>query len=227
MNTTETKLLHDLTSLRTRLLVMCTSVGIALDKTSAILVEGRDRTKEMRDGDAAINTLEMEIDELALTILACNQPVAQDLRFVVASLRMVLDLERIGDEAVDIAERAMLLHAELPASGMAIVHSLMDMGISLYSRAVECFRDYNAEKAMALCRESKDSGRREILAVQNMVDFLCCREDLKENWEPYAGLQGLLTCRALNRVCRRAVNIAEQTFFIVRGENIKHISLKP
>ena len=226
MNTKETRLQHELAGLRTRILVMCAAVGIALDKSRAALEQGgQEQVAAVLEGEAAINSLEMEIDEMALTILACNQPVAQDLRFVVGSMRMVLDLERIGDEAANIADRALILHEALPAAGMDIVHSLMDMAIALYNRAVESFRTFDAEKAMALCRESEVSGRRDVLAVQRMVDFLCCREE-EASWAPQAGLHGLLACRALNRICRRSVNIAEQTFFIARGENIKHLPAK-
>ena len=96
--------------LRTRLLVMSAAVGIALDESFRALDERSPaRAAAVIDGDNVIDDLEDEIDEQALCLLARTQPVACDLRFVVGALRMVADLERIGDEAVSIAEQAILL----------------------------------------------------------------------------------------------------------------------
>ena len=90
-----------LVSLRTRLLVMCASVGIALEDAGKAMAAGDPgRAASVIENDAAIDALENEIDEMALQLLARTQPVAGDLRFVVSALRMVVDLERIGDEAV-------------------------------------------------------------------------------------------------------------------------------
>ena len=103
-----------LATLRTRLLVMFAHVGIALDESGkALAQDDAARALAVQEGDAVIDDLENEIDELCLRVMARLQPVAGDLRFVVAALRMVVDLERIGDEAAAIAERVLLLH-ELP-----------------------------------------------------------------------------------------------------------------
>ena len=115
MNSKETQLQQGLTQLRTRLLVMGAAVGIAVDEACAALESGNTgRAIAVVDGDAAINALENEIDEMALSLLVRNQPMAQDLRMVVGALRMVIDLERIGDEAAGIAERSIILREKLP-----------------------------------------------------------------------------------------------------------------
>ena len=99
-----------LVTLRTRLLVMCASVGIALEEAGkALAANDPGRAAAVIESDAAIDALENEIDEMALRLLARSQPVAGDLRFVVTSLRMVVDLERIGDEAVSMSEQAILM----------------------------------------------------------------------------------------------------------------------
>ena len=94
-----------LVSLRTRLLVMCASVGIALEDAGKAMAAGDPgRAASVIENDAAIDALENEIDEMALQLLARTQPVARDLRFVVSALRMVVDLERIGDEDFWVAQ---------------------------------------------------------------------------------------------------------------------------
>ena len=223
MNTKETQFQQSITQLRTRLLVMCASVGIALDEACAALADGNlGRAVAVVDGDGAINGLETEIDEMALTLLVRNQPVAQDLRFVVAALRMVSELERIGDEAASIAERTLILNAPLPEPVMKSVTPLMELAVSLYKKATEAFRDGEPEKAWQLCRSEDESTQMEVRALQGVMDYFCLNNNDGRSGQAYVGMHGILICRALNRVCHRAANIAEQTYFIVRGENIKH-----
>ena len=108
---------HMLATLRTRLLVMYAQVDIALEEAARSYEKGEAvRAIAVCDGDTAIDALENEIDELCLRLMARIKPVAGDLRFVVAALRMVVDLERIGDEAVTVAEQTVLM--DEPASAL-------------------------------------------------------------------------------------------------------------
>jgi phosphate transport system protein len=226
MNAKETQLEHGISRLRTRLLVMCVAVGIAVDEACDALADGNmGKAGAVVDGDAAVNALENEIDEMALSILVRNQPVAQDLRIVVAALRMVIDLERIGDEAVSIAERAIILHEALPLPVMDAVAALTAAAKALYARAVGAFRGLDAEAALSLCRSDDESTQVEVAALQRIMDYFCLETGAGEAGQSgaYAGMHGILICRALNRICRRAANIAEHTYFIAKGVNIKHL----
>jgi len=224
MNGKETQLQQMLTRLRTRLLVMSASVGIAVDEACAALIEGNvGRASAVVDGDETINCMENEIDELALALLARNQPVAQDLRFVIASLRMVLDLERIGDEAASIAERTLILHGPLPQGVMGTVSELMHSASTLYKSAVESFRSGDPEMALKLCRNDDEITQQEVAALQSLMSYLCfIPEQGGGIGQSYAGMHGILICRALSRICRRSANIAEHAYFITRGLNLKH-----
>ena len=225
MNGKETQLQQGLTQLRTRLLVMCAAVGIAVDEACAALETGNiGRAGAVVDGDSDINALENEIDAMALSIMVRNQPVAQDLRFVVAALRMVIDLERIGDEAASIAERVIILHEQLPEPVMRAVSALMESAGNLYKKAVEAFRAQNADTALEICRNDDESTQMEVKALQRIMDYFCSGSNAHPG--PYAGMHGILICRALNRICRRAANIAEHTYFIIRGVNIKHTPVR-
>ncbi len=195
---------------------------IAVDEACSALAAGNmGRASAVVDGDAAINALETEIDDMALSLLVRNQPVAQDLRFTVAALRMVIDLERIGDEAASIAERALILHGPLPDPILEAVNVLMEEAKSLYKRAVETFREADPEKALALCRSDDESTQMEVRALQHIMDYFCLSA-AGQDGQPYAGMHGILICRALNRICRRSANIAEHTYFILQGVNMKH-----
>ena len=235
MNANEKSFLEqNLSRLRTRLLVMCASVGIALDEACDALTSGNvGKACAVVDGDDAINGLENEIDEMSLTLLVRNQPVAQDLRLVVAALRMVIDLERIGDEAASIAERAAMLHETLPEPVLDAVSALMRTAKTSYGRAVEAFRGLESEEALALCREDDESTQEEVRALQRIMDYFCLDAGRSISSPPgipgssYAGMHGILICRALNRICRRAANIAEHVYFIAEGVNIKHAPPAP
>jgi len=225
MNGKETQLQQMLTQLRTKILVMSASVGIAVDEACDALIEGNvGRACAVIDGDEVINNMENEFDELALALLARNQPVAQDLRFVVASLRMVLDLERIGDEAVNIAERTLILHSPLPSTVMDTVSALMYSASTLYKNAVECFRSGGAEQALKLCRhDDAEITQQEVIALQSLMDYLYSIPEQGGGIEQsYAGMHGILICRALSRICRRSINIAEHSYFIATGRSVKH-----
>ncbi|SBW07209.1 Phosphate transport system regulatory protein PhoU [uncultured delta proteobacterium] len=227
MHEKETQLQQMLTQLRTKLLMMGAAVGIALDEACTALEEGNlVRAAAVVDGDAAINAMENEIDELALSILVRNQPVAHDLRFVVGALRMVIDLERIGDEAASIAERTVTMEKSLPTGVMQAAGVLMRSAISMYVQAMDAFRTANKDGALRLCRVDDEIARQEMAALQRVMEHFCG----EPGGEPgegrkglsYEGMNGILICRSLNRVCRRCANIAEHTYFVVEGVNIKH-----
>ena len=138
---------------------------------------------------------------------------------------MVIDLERIGDEAASIAERALILDSPLPPAVMDTVNALMYLASSMYKNAVDVFRSGDAEQALKLCRSGQDDEitQQEVTALQSLMDYLyTIPEQGGGIRKSYAGMHGILICRALSRICRRASNIAEHTYFITKGLNINH-----
>ena len=216
MTMQETHLQHLLVTLRTRLLVMCAAAGIALDDACRSLLDGDSgRATAVIDGDSALNALENEIDDKALSLLARSQPVARDLRFVVSALRMGGDLERIGDEAASIAERTLLLQGtRLPlAEDMG---ALMELVKKLYADAVASFRDNDKELALVASRGSLAATQVETRIMQALM------QRTGQDFEPEAAIHALLITRSLNRIWRRATNIAEHAYFVAEGISIKH-----
>ena len=216
----ETHLQQMLTQLRTRLLVMCAATGIALDDACEALRTGNvGRASAVVEGDAAIDELENEIDAMALSLMVRAQPVAHDLRFVVGTLRMVVDLERIGDEAASIAERAILMQGLTPLPVMEAVLGLMETAKTAYKDAVEAFRSNDIPKALKLCRMEDEMTQQEVVVLQHIMESVCSREQADL---PYTTMHSILICRALNRISRRSANIAEHAYFIANGVSIKH-----
>ena len=223
MYSKETQLQQGLTQLRTKLLVMAASVGIAVDEACAALQTGNaGRAIAVIDGDVAINGLENEIDALALSLLVRNQPVAHDLRAVVGALRMVIDLERIGDEAVSIAERYIILQEMLPVPVMDAVTELMETAKNSYQAAILAFKDEDTQTALAIIENDDECVQKEVMALHYIMDRLCLKNGATRNSRSQMGMHGILICRSLNRICRRSANIAEHIYFITKGVNIKH-----
>jgi phosphate transport system protein len=222
----ETQLQQMLTGLRTRLLIMGAAVGIALDEACAALEEGNSgRAAAVVDGDMAIDQMENEVDELALSLLVRNQPVAQDLRFVVAALRMVLDLERIGDEAASIAEQVVIMEESLPVEIMDEARPLRNSAVSMYSRAMEAFRSGDEEEALRLCRLEEEIAQQDLTALHHIMDLSFRKSPAQGTGSlVYGGMNGILICKSFNRICRRCTNIGEHIYFIVKGVDIKHRS---
>ena len=162
---------HMLATLRTRLLVMYAQVDIALEETARSYEKGEAvRAIAVCDGDTAIDALENEIDELCLRLMARIKPVAGDLRFVVAALRMVVDLERIGDEAVTVAEQTVLME-DVPGRRILAdeVCGMMQRAREAFMRAMDCFREGNGQEALALRNCEDEALQNEMRIVQRLL----------------------------------------------------------
>jgi phosphate transport system protein len=222
MSGKETQLQQGLSQLRTRLLVMCATVDIAVTEAcAALFAADPGRADAVIEGDTAIDQLENEIDEMAFSLLVRYQPVAQDLRLVVAAQRIVTDLERIGDEAVNIADRVLSLSEPLPGPVAERVQALANAAGALYRKAVEAFRTGDTRAALELRRSDEESALMEVQALRGIMDFFS--SDETKIGQSYTGMHGILICRSLNRICRRAANIAEHTYFSIAGVNLKHV----
>ncbi|MDR2050373.1 MAG: phosphate signaling complex protein PhoU [Deltaproteobacteria bacterium] len=217
----ETRLQQELAHLRARLLLMCATVSEAVAEVCAAMddEDGR-RAEAVIAGEAEVDALENEIDALIFSLLVRNQPVAQDLRFVVASLRLVIDLERIGDEAASIAGRLLAPSGLLPAPLREGIRPLADMAADFYRKAVEAFRAGNAELALELSRSDDRSAKMEEEATQRVMDYIVSAD--KDAEQPRAEMRAILICRSLSRICRRAANMGAHTYFIAWGINLKH-----
>ena len=217
---------HMLATLRTRLLVMYAQVDIALEEAARSYEKGEAvRAIAVCDGDTAIDALENEIDELCLRLMARIKPVAGDLRFVVAALRMVVDLERIGDEAAAIAERVLLLH-ELPINeeDMRRLREMFAQARAAYAQASDAFREEDAQAALNLRADEDDALQAEVALLQALMPMP--GEDGRVSGDPRAAIHAMLIVRSLTRIWRRSANIAEQIYFMRHGASLKHGRVK-
>jgi phosphate transport system protein len=168
-------------------------------------------------GEPAINDAERDIDELALDLLAMQQPMAIDLRFILAVVKINADLERVGDQAVNIAQRVLDLISEPEIQLPVDIPRMADSVSTMVQRALESFLDGKAEVAEAVLQMDSIVDRMKdeafVVLVQKMRNEPECTRQ---------ALNVLLISRALERIADHATNIAEDVIFWVRGADVRH-----
>ena len=168
-------------------------------------------------GEPAINDAERDIDELSLDLLAMQQPMAIDLRFILAVLKINADLERVGDQAVNIAQRVLDLISEPEIQLPVDIPRMADSVSTMVQRSLESFLDGKAEVAEAVLQMDGIVDRMKdeafVVLVQTMHDNPSCTRQ---------ALNVLIISRALERIADHATNIAEDVIFWVRGADVRH-----
>lgn len=213
-----TRFQQGLDELRSKLLAMGGLAEQAVDRACQAYIE-RDLTRchMVLENESLINSAEREIDELAFDLLALQQPMAVDLRFILAVTKINSDLERVGDQAVNIVERVMDM-IELPAADLPIdIPRMATASSAMVRRALESFIEGKAELAQA------------VLEMDNVVDrmrdeaFINLTRKMNDTPETTRqALDALLVARNLERVADHATNIAEDVIFWVRGADVRH-----
>jgi phosphate transport system protein len=170
----------------------------------------------LRD-ESRINAAERDVDEMSIDLLAMQQPMAIDLRFIVACIKINADLERVGDQAVNIAERVMDLIMR-PDPGLNVdIPRMAQMSISMVRDALNAFLTADVDLAQTVLERDDlvDNMNREIFEA---VDTAMAKSaGMHRNL-----LDTLIVARNLERVADHATNIAEDVIFWVRGADVRH-----
>ncbi len=210
---------HDeLSELKVMLLTMSGEAENALAASvQALLERDRDKAGAVIAGDAEIDTLEIEIEELVIKLLATQQPMARDLRLLTAAMKISNDLERVGDHAVNIAQSAERLIATRPIAPEPELVEMARQARTMLADALEAFVRGDAQAARAICRRD-DS----VDALHHSVFRILLTHMMEDPHIIGAGMDLFLVSRNLERVADLATNIAEDVVFLVEGKTIKH-----
>ena len=173
--------------------------------------------QQVFDRERLINQSERQIDELAVDLLAMQQPMAIDLRFLLAVLKINADLERVGDLAVNIAQRSLDLMQEADIDARVDIARMTTAASTMVRRALEAFVAARAEVAQAVLEMDSIVDRMKDEAFVNLV------AQMKQDPEHVrAYLDVLLIARSLERIADHATNIAEDVIFWVSGMDVRH-----
>ena len=209
---------QQLAALKDKLLAMAAlsqqSLSLALE---AYLTGDAGLCEHVQEIEEAINTAERDVDEMAYDLLAKEQPMAIDLRFILSVIKINGDLERIGDQAANIAQRAQS-QKDLPLIELPI--DIPDMGEKvgiMIRRAIQSLLEADArlaESVLAMDDEIDDINR---IVQADLVDLMQRQPEIS-----HQALNGILISRNLERAADHATNIAEDVIFWVRGSDVRH-----
>jgi phosphate transport system protein len=214
---------QELRTLGERLTVMANraSEQIAL-AMKALTDKNDDVAREVVKADAVIDRDEMEIDELAMQILATRQPVATDLRFITMALKFVVDVERIGDLAVGIAKRALELNRLPmldPEINLTKLAGLVQKNLHL---ALDSFVRMDADQATEVIRCDAEIDKLNASLFAGLIAHVASDPATVTRVLPLTSV-----CRYLERIGDHVKNLAEEVIFLVRATDVRHQPLAP
>ncbi|GFM35723.1 phosphate signaling complex protein PhoU [Desulfovibrio psychrotolerans] len=214
----ETHFHAQLDKMRLKVLEMAAYTQKAIeDACKALLERDGDLAQKVIDNDMQINLLECEIDDMSLRLLALDQPLAVDLRSIVGIMRVSVNLERVGDEAVNIAEKAMFLSTRPPLPFGGQLKELSDVALEMFRASIMAFREGDPDLARDICRWDSQCNALDVMVIKDLVNYMS-----KEAPAVERAVSTVLTSRSLERVGDLSTNIAEAVVFIVEGVSIKH-----
>ncbi|AFM20719.1 MAG TPA: phosphate signaling complex protein PhoU [Acetomicrobium flavidum] len=204
-----------------RLYAMVDSVERALDGAmQAMIQKSDDLALEVIENDDVVDLIEVEVEQECLRLLAMRQPVREDLRFVFTIIKIITELERIGDQAVNIAERALELNREGLLKPLIDIPRMSEIVKEMVGGAVKAFEAKDVDRLIEVYErdDEVDALNRSIFA--EMVQIMASTR-LDDPYSVKKATDLLSVSRYLERAGDHATNIAERAFFSVTGERIK------
>jgi phosphate transport system protein len=215
---TRIKFQQNLDDLKERLLIMAGMAEQAIQRSiEAYRMRDLSICEMVFQSEPVINRLEREIDQMALDLLAMEQPMAIDLRFILSVIRINADLERVGDQAVNIAVRVREMGAfaniELPVD----IPKLASLASAMVRKALQAFIEADAELAQSVLKLDDQVDEMNDAAFYALSTLIKDKPELTPQ-----SLNALIIARNLERVGDHATNIAEDVIFWVRGKDVRH-----
>ena len=208
----------ELEELKINLLKMAVWVEEAISQAVQSLVKrDSELAKKTFAGEDRINRLEIEIDEMCLKFLALRQPMAADLRFITAAMKIITDLERIGDQAVNIAERAISLNEEPQLKPYIDIPRMAEIAQSMVKDVLDAFVNKDSKLARSVCeRDDLVDGLNDQVFRELLTYMISDPKTITR------AVHLMIVCRCLERIADHATNIAEDVIFMVDALVIKH-----
>ena len=211
---------HDqLSSLKEQLLGMSSKAEERTDlAVDALLTRDRDKANLVIAGDADLNRLEVAVEQAAVELLALQQPMARDLRFIIGAIKVSNDLERVGDHAVNIAESAIRL-AEKPKISIRIpeIEVMARRARKMLSDSLDAFIRADGALGRKVCRDDDV-----VDSLHDSVFRVLLTHMMADPKTITPSLELLLVGRNLERIADLATNIGEDAVYLAEGKQIKH-----
>lgn len=207
----------DLEAVRSSLSEMGSLSARMVHRAVRLLIDG-DSTllTPVRADEARVNALHIGIDAWCLDILALRQPEAADLRFVAGAIKANSDLERVADQAVNMAETGLIL-SRLPAMALGEEAKMAELAAGMLEDALRAFLTRDVALARAVMRRDDEVDALKRRSIQRLLELM-----QSDPARVKAGMDHILVSRNLERVADHATNIAEHAIFLALGRDVRH-----
>jgi phosphate transport system protein len=209
---------EELQQLKEKILKMGSLVEDAIKNSISALVE-RDNALAINviDNDRIVNTLDVEIDEESIRLIALRQPKASDLRFITTAMKITTDLERMGDLAVNIAERALELNEEPILKPYIDIPKMRSIAQRMTRDALDAFVRKDRRLAMDVIIRDDEVDDLKHLVLQELAFFM-----VQDPTTVTRAMKISFVAQYLERIADHATNIAEMVIYLVEGKIIRH-----
>jgi phosphate transport system protein len=209
---------EELEALKQTLLAMGGLVEDQIRRVMKALLERDDvMAQEVIERDRQVNTYDVEVDEQCVSLLALYQPAAGDLRFITTAMKIVTDLERIGDQAVNIAQRVLELNREPQLKPYIDLPRMSEQAQRMVKESLDAFVARDTALARQVCGEDSEVDLLKEQIFRELLTFMM--EDPRTI--PRA-IRLILISRFMERVADHATNIAEMVVYLVEGKMVRH-----
>ncbi|MDT8406413.1 MAG: phosphate signaling complex protein PhoU [Methylococcales bacterium] len=213
----------DMDAIRSKLLLMGGLVELQIENAGkAFMLADMELAEQVLQQESVINQGELDIDRECVEILAKRQPIAIDLRLVLATIHIIRDLERIGDEASRIAKMAIHIQENeslLKPQQYYEIHHLVNLVKAMLHQALDAFARLELDAVVAIKNEDINVDREYGSIVRQLISRM-----MEDPRNVRRALDVLWTVRSLERIGDHVCNICEHVIYIVKGEDVRHIS---
>lgn len=220
---TDKKYEEALSKLREEILYMGGLIEDQIQKAIKSLVDrDSDLANIIIERDHEVNRLDVEIDELCIKLLALHQPAGVDLRLITTGLKITTDLERIGDMAVNICERALELNQEAQLKPYIDIPRMARISQRMIHESLDAFVREDTDLALKVCKDDADVDHLNAQIFRETITFM-----LEDAQTISRATKISSISKYLERIADHATNIAEMVIFMVKGKSIRHMKVLP
>ena len=210
----------ELSDLKVQILKMGSLVEEAIDHSIKSLVErNSDLARQVIENDARINAFDVSIDEECIRLIALRQPTAGDLRFITTAMKITTDLERMGDYAVDICERALELNEEPQLKPYIDIPRMAEIAEGMVRDALQAFLEQNTSLAYEVINRDDEVDQLTVQIFNELLLFM-----IKDSTTITRAIKISYISKYLERIADHATNLAEMVVYMNEGKMIRHTS---
>jgi phosphate transport system protein len=213
----------ELKELHLKILEMGGFVEKQIANAMTALVERDDaQARATIERDHTANRMDVEVDDLCLRLLALHQPAAKDLRLITTALKITTDLERIGDMAVNMCERALELSREPQLKPFIDLPRMVDVAQAMLRESLNAFVSEDVELALKVCRDDDIIDNLNGQLFRELLSYM-----IEDPHTITRAIRLLFIAKYIERIADHATNIAEMVVFMVKGKSIRHLDRVP